>query len=246
MFKAVTKDSMSAERVREKVAEWVGSEAEPEIESPPGIEETPESSMAPMHFGIFDSDSTNLEGQSLPAPGRSQRNNKRSLNPFTASPKRTAKSPRVQTKPFDEDAPSERLSVKGGKKKADALQRASDAWQKITPVWSTQRIWRDKLRKRAMEAAVKSLDGAASNLLPYVDTCSDAATLREKISQYTTDLVPRFELLAKLRQNPFLLVDTPAGEHDFEILVNMSTAMLTNLLLFVSSEAVKGVDQDQD
>ena len=97
-----------------------------------------------------------------------------------------------------------------------------------------------------MEAAVKSLDGAASNLLPYVDTCSDAATLHEKISQYTTDLVPRFELLAKLRQNPFLLVDTPAGEDDFEILVNMSTAMLTNLLLFVSSEAVKGVDQDQD
>lgn len=234
--------------MRHLVCDWAGqSELEPEPikDQVEEFAQEDEQIVAPMSFSLFDRES---DPPSSAAAFQKHNSNKRQKlavqTPKPISPMKGPASPSLRGNGGEE--PELRVSAqtgKAGKKKTDLMQKAVDTFEKVQSGWSNESIWGGKLRKRGMESAIKNLSSCSSALAPYLAECADSSRLAEAINDYCDKLQTRFQVLAQLRQDPFVCVDAEADVDNYNILLSMSTPLLSNLLLFIAQEAVKAIDQ---
>lgn len=246
----------SIEEAVKNVKKWADSEAESEKEEAP----TPSNPLVEdiskkgLTFDIFDqapqqpSGSARKRGPQLPgspikrADGLSGLSGSPQGNPRPRQiPRRTVPVPeRRKEKEPEQNSDPKALT----KKESESLMKAYDAFAKMKGALSPDQIWNSKLRKRQIDAGVKTMNGHVSSLVTILDKSSEASELTSLINKWTDDVVKQFTLLQAIRSSPFSVVDTKLEAGDMELLLSLSMPLLNNLIMHVAGEAARGLDQD--
>ena len=131
------------------------------------------------------------------------------------------------------------------KKQLELISKMEESLQKTMAGLTSEKIWNDKIRKRSLESAVNRLSNDNTNKLsPLVDQSPKAKEISNGINAFADEVVPRFEVLAGIRQNPFMFVDEAAKQGEWRILLDMSMPLLHNIIIFCAGDAIKTIDQD--
>lgn len=161
-----------------------------------------------------------------------------------SSPQTSAVAPAAKAKAF---------AGKGGtndgvtlsKKQLELISKMEESLQKTMAGLTSEKIWNDKIRKRSLDSAVNRLSNDNTNKLsPLVDQSPKAKEISNGINAFADEVVPRFEVLAGIRQNPFMFVDEAAKQGEWRILLDMSMPLLHNIIIFCAGDAIKTIDQD--
>lgn len=152
--------------------------------------------------------------------------------------------PSSATGPVDPQ-PQVAPKLKLPKKQAEAIKKAEDLLGKANANFTSEVIWNNKLRRRLLDAAIKSLTQVQNQLLNFVDECEDAKILVDNINDFCDSATARFDALSTLRASPFFYLE-PANLDDamFEVFLAMSVPLLGNLVQHIGAEALKCIDQD--
>lgn len=214
-----------------------------------------------MSFNVFDPNprttSTRNSGpgankrkaDSLP-PNSPVKSPRKERQPLTAQAlnihQRSFQMPKGGTKPAGKADTSE--PVGGGvgltKKDQELYRKALDAFEKQQAALTSEEIWKNKTRKRQVDAAVKTMTTHCSSMAPLVDKWPAASELSSKIHDWCDDVAARFGVLQGIRSSAFLYVDCKMDSATMEILMLMPMPLLNNIILYCAGEAVKGLDQD--
>ena len=213
---------------------------------------------AKMSFDVFDaqpSAPTNLIPE--PKPKRQKANPKRTpqMRAAPASPSSVASNAQgllgdamasPHTKPQDEMRsvnPAKEMQMiphDGANKKTNELmKRAREAFEKHQDAFADAKIWGNKMKRRPLESAIKSLNGMASSLLACNHPPAD--DLSVAITSWCDNAEVRFDALAKVRSSPLEFLD--ACETALEPLKALDPPMISNVILFVAGECLKGLDK---
>lgn len=239
----------SIDEAKQNVRRWADSEAESEAKgelvSPAADAHTEREEAKRLKFDIFDENPASSSTRSLKrttAPAGP-------TIPNPPSPKHIPSPKRRRT-----TLPKPDLTQTGGqesqdiagltKKDLDVQRKADETFTKTKLSFSSEEIWNKKLRKRAIDAAVKSMNGHISALLPLMSKSSKASDLSSEIQLWTDDLQKRFDFLQSIRSDPFHFVDNKMTAAEMEVVLAMNMPMVNNLILQSAAEAAKGLDQD--
>lgn len=127
------------------------------------------------------------------------------------------------------------------KKHNDLLEKAQGALNKYEESLSDYNLWANKVKKRPVQTAVKSLRS-------YMDQLSSvnhprATELTDRITDFSEGLEPKFEMFADLRGQPLKFAgDMP--EEMLEMISKFPYSLVSSLILFVAQECLKELDKD--
>ena len=98
---------------------------------------------------------------------------------------------------------------------------------------------------RSLEGAIKTMTSFSTQLMS-AGTHKTVTDLRDSIDAWCVQVEPRFDLIAKFRANPLchLKDDSELEDLDRNILLGLGVPLLSNILLFVASEILMGIDSD--
>lgn len=132
-----------------------------------------------------------------------------------------------------------------GKKQHEILSNAKDLFAKTKASMSDEQLWGNSIRQRAVDAAVKALNAAASPLLSFVEAFPPAEECSRDMQTFCDNLQLRFGVLKTLKSTPFHY-ETKENLDDstFQILMSMEVSMLSTLVTHVATMALKHIDQD--
>lgn len=129
------------------------------------------------------------------------------------------------------------------KKQIQAMNKAQETLNKVKTETEDALIWNNNIRRRVIEAHLKSLVNANAGLLPLVEKYTPAGDLSSEITTFMDVLNTRFEVLTSFRTSPFQMLE-PMDDKTFGALIQMQTSVLSTLVTHIATCALKGLEQD--
>ena len=181
-----------------------------------------------MRCGVFDDGPAEMPAPASVTPEPKPRRRKA---PATAGRSSGAASPtqaRSRSPPPGFAAPS--------KKVQDLITKTNDVFSKHRETYSDESMWANKIRKRTLDAATKSLSTLASQLL----LCNhpEAGDLSTSVANWCDAAERRHQSLASVRSGPLEYVEE-IGVEKLEPLRQLAVPMLSNIILHVAGECLK-------
>ncbi|CAE7824581.1 unnamed protein product, partial [Symbiodinium sp. CCMP2456] len=204
-----------------------------------------------MRFGLFDGPGSD-QGQppAINPKGSGRSKPVKNLAPTSSNPAEGSKRQRKalgadgNTRPPPADSSAPAPGPNKTTKTLELMRKAREVLQKQDVAFSDNSIWGSKLRKRALDAAVKSLSSQAALLLATNDT--DAINLSTQLNEWCDHAEIRFEALQAVRNKPLEVAGAASEEMavHMETLKNMQVPMLSNIILHVAGECLKSLDKE--
>ncbi|CAE7467270.1 unnamed protein product, partial [Symbiodinium microadriaticum] len=198
-----------------------------------------------MRFGLFDAPDNDQGQAALSGSKGSGRGKPPSKHPTTSRDSAgSAKRQRTDGVPPPADGGALPSAPNQTRKTLETMRKAREALQKQDVTFADTSIWGSKLRRRALDAAVKSLSTHAATLLATNDT--DAVMLSTQISEWCSKAETRFEALQAARTKPLEVAGTASEEMTvhMDTLKNMQVPMLSNIILHIAGECLKSADKE--
>ena len=129
------------------------------------------------------------------------------------------------------------------KKNATLLAKAHATFEKTRENHTDANLWNNKVRERAVNAAIKTLNGLSTQLLT-IQGNAEASALCEKINAWCDDIEPRFKVISSIRKDAVQFAKSVDDTNE-KVLKSMTVTTLSTLLLHTAAECLKiGIDND--
>lgn len=130
------------------------------------------------------------------------------------------------------------------KKQVQAMNKAQETLNRVKAETEDAVIWNNNIRRRVIEAHLKSLANANAGLLSLVEKYKPAGDLSSEITTFMDMLNTRFEVLTSFRTSPLQMLEEPMDDKTFGALMQMQTSVVSTLVTHIATCALKGLDQD--
>ena len=127
-------------------------------------------------------------------------------------------------------------------KEVKALARTRQSLDSKKEAFSDEQLWRVKIKGRTIDAGLKSLDAAASNLLGSV--VEGAEELVSAIGNFQDATRKKHALFCKMRHEGLQWLSRDIDEEDCDLLHILAPPLQAEIFLHFAKEGLKALDKD--